>query len=115
MKSKLNRDSPLIVLRRHIPKTEIQEYESSLTIRQQALLHRSNLFACIQNVIQGTKFREACILLRLMAQSRGIEGSALGYLSPSIIELIASRYYHDLSDESFDAVGSRSLRLRAYV
>ena len=86
---------------RYAPRTlEIEEYDSSLIPRQQALLHRSSLFAYINHIVQDAKFCEAVILLRRMAKPRGINGGALGYLSSTIIELIACRYYHDRHDHA---------------
>jgi len=59
--------------------------------REVALLTRHQLFFYLnQNLLdnQDAIFRQSAVLFRHMAMNRGIEGAALGYLSPTVLELI---------------------------
>jgi len=69
--------------------------EQLLTPLQSALITRHQLFFYLNSNISWNRdesFRRSAILLRQMAMNRGIEGRDLGYLSPTVLELLTFKY-----------------------
>jgi hypothetical protein len=83
---------------------------------QRGLINRVLLFDCAWRKLDFTSFkkdyakqrlffRDTAILLRLMTTSRGVEGSTVRLLSPSILEVIAARYFVEMRKVEADRFG----------
>ena len=87
--------------------------DSNFSQTQLSLIHRHQLFHYISPAVVGDdadSFRTCAILLRLSAFNHGIEGSLLGYLSPTILEFMVFTSYEELRQQQRRMTAGRLLR-----
>ena len=80
---------------------------AKLTPVQLALMNRHRIFTITSSVMErdpqeGEKYRQASILIRQMSLLHGVDGSALGFLSPTVTEFLVDKALVTLLDSGQD-------------